>query len=274
MMAFRLPSTRDCLLSEVLMATINSYGTVMMRREFCPSCHGETFVFEGKLDCCGRDADLSQDAIFIRISEPERKRKLPPVSWRKMILEKQGNRCCYCEQEFGRTVYYKRRAHLLRCCWDHREAYAYSFNNRPENFAAACQLCNAWKSSKLFDSDEEIKSYVKERWRKYGDVRISNLLNKEAPPRSTAGNVQVKKYSPPSVDEGLSDYIIRKRREKARGPLKRGHVSEKVLAPEQLSNNSGEGSLRELVRGPHISAWRQRYEASLRREAVRKNRKR
>lgn len=245
----------------------------MMRREFCPSCHDETFVFDGKLDCCGRNADLSQDVIFIQVSEPERKRKLPPLSWRKMILEKQGNRCYYCEQEFGRTVYYKRRAHLLRYCWDHREAYAYSFNNRPENFVAACQLCNAWKSSKLFDSDEEIKLYVKEKWQKYGDVRISNLLNRETSTRRTVGHARSERHSPSSVDEGLSDYIIRKRKEKAGSPLKRRHFSNKVSAPEHLPNNPGEESLRKLVKGPHISAWRRRYEASLRQEAVQKNRK-
>lgn len=246
----------------------------MIRREFCPSCHDETFVFDGKLDCCGRDADLSQDVIFIQVSEPERKRKLPPLSWRKMILEKQGNRCYYCEQEFGRMVYYKRRAHLLRYCWDHREAYAYSFNNRPENFVAACQLCNAWKSSKLFDSDEEIKLYVKEKWQKYGDVRISNLLNRETSPRRPMENIQVKKHSPSPMDEGLSDYIKRKRKEKASGHSKSRHFSKKDLAPKQSSNNSSEESLRKLAKGPHVSAWRKRYEASLRQEAVQKARKR
>ena len=61
------------------MANIKSYGTVMIRSEFCPSCQEEAFIFDGKFDCCGLDADLSQDVIFIQVSEPERRRKLPPL---------------------------------------------------------------------------------------------------------------------------------------------------------------------------------------------------
>lgn len=256
------------------MAKINSYGTVMIRREFCPSCQAETFVFDGKLDCCGREADLSQDVIFIQVSEPERRRKLPPLSWRKMILEIQEYRCHYCGQEFGRKVYYKRREHILRYCWEHREAYIYSFNNRPENFVAACQFCNGWKSSILFESDDEIRMYVKEKWQKYGNVRISNLLNREESQIKTEEKAQVKKHSPSSSEGSLSDYIIRKRKEKARSPFKRQHLSRKAIALQQPPKDSSEESIRKLVKGPHISAWRQRYEASLKQKEVQKYRKR
>jgi hypothetical protein len=254
------------------MAKVLSFGTVCIRSEFCTSCQHEAFVLDGKLDCCGCDAELSQDVVVIQVSEPVRRRKLPPLSWRKMILEKQANRCYYCEQEFGRAVYYKKRVHTLQYHWDHREAYAYSFNNRPENFVAACQFCNGWKSSKLFDSDEEIKLYVKEKWSKHGDLRTSNLLYRDVPAHKEGENEQVTEQPQHSVNEGLSDYIIRKRKEKAHKPSPRRYYSGKVQPSKQLSNKSSEESLKKLVKEPHRSAWRQRYEASLRQEDNHKKR--
>jgi len=53
-------------------------------------------------------------------------------------------------------------------CWDHYIPYAYSQNNYPYNFVAACALCNGIKSSHLFDTLEEAIEYVKRRRAKKG----------------------------------------------------------------------------------------------------------
>jgi hypothetical protein len=256
------------------MAKIIAYGNELLRREFCPSCNTEAFVFGGRLDCCGRDSDIEQEVVYIQASEPERKRKLPPIAWRRLIFERQGFRCLYCGQEFNSLVYYKKRAHRLRCCWDHKEAYVYSFNNRPENYAAACQFCNAWKSAKFFQSDEEVSAYVKEKWEKHGNARVSRVLNRY----SLADQIdESRKTEPPPkqiIKAKPSDYIIRKRKERAGIVVQKQNLSRKRTGVplKRRMGNKEERAVLNLsgIKSPHISAWRRRFEEQLKREAKQK----
>jgi len=50
--------------------------------------------------------------------------------------------------------------------WDHAEPFMFSQNNEANNFVASCSYCNGWKSSKIFQSLEEVKDYVRARWEK------------------------------------------------------------------------------------------------------------
>ncbi len=254
------------------MAKVIAYGNEFLRREFCPSCNTEAFVFDGRLDCpCGRESDVEQEVVYIQASEPERKRKLPPAAWRRLILERQGYCCLYCGQKFNSLVYYKKRAHRLRCCWDHKEAYAYSFNNRSENYAAACQFCNAWKSAKFFQSAEEVKAYVRDKWEKHGNARVSRILNRYSVADQIDEDRETEDASRKLIEAPPSDYIVRKRKAIAgvvvqKQNLKRkgqGSRSKQTVEESTVLNLSG-------IKLPHISAWRRRFEAQLTREARKK----
>jgi hypothetical protein len=139
------------------------YGNVSMARSFCSRCKTFAFVLDGRIQCCNAEVEFVASGIQ-RMSEPEKKRRPPSVSNRREILQAQDNRCLYCEQCFGSTVQIGRRIVVLVLRWDHLDPYCYSFNNHSENFAAACQFCNAWKSGFSFHSLEEIRVYVKNKW--------------------------------------------------------------------------------------------------------------
>jgi 5-methylcytosine-specific restriction endonuclease McrA len=98
------------------------------------------------------------------MSEPEMRRKRPSPKKRKIILKEQGYRCLYCGQLFGSVIVISNKMHTLWIRWDHMTPYCHSFNNHDANFTAACQFCNGWKSDQVFNSLEEIKVYVGNRW--------------------------------------------------------------------------------------------------------------
>jgi hypothetical protein len=254
------------------MAKIVAYGNELLRREFCPACNTEAFVFDGRLDCCGRDSDVEQEVVYIQASEPERRRKLPPISWRKLILERQDYCCLYCGQKFNSLVYYKKRAHRLRCCWDHKEAYAYSFNNRPENYAAACQFCNAWKSATFFQSDEEVQTYVREKWEKYGNARVSRVLNRYSLTDNINDDRTTEATPKKFIEAQPSDYVIRKRKERVGIVVQKQTRKRAGLSLKRRVGNKEERTVINLsgMKSPHISAWRRRFEEQLKRESRKK----
>jgi hypothetical protein len=95
-------------------------------------------------------------------------RKRPSGVIQADILEDQGNRCLYCGLEFGYAVW--RRIYgtvWLEVHWDHRVPYSYLQTNPDSNWIAACQLCNGYKSSLMFATLEEIRSYIVRRARSH-----------------------------------------------------------------------------------------------------------
>ena len=92
---------------------------------------------------------------------------------RKRILDLQGNKCLYCNREFGSM--YMRNGKILstRLHFDHLIPYSYSQNNT-NNFVAVCNICNGIKSNKMFDTVEEVFHYVEYNRKKKGIVYFEN----------------------------------------------------------------------------------------------------
>lgn len=89
------------------------------------------------------------------------------------ILEAQRGRCFYCGIEIGSLFEHGTDLVCAALCWDHVVPYAYCANSSPSNFVAACQQCNTVKSDKVFDTESEIKEYVRiQRIKKGLPVRI------------------------------------------------------------------------------------------------------
>ena len=94
-------------------------------------------------------------------------RKPPPTDLQVALLMEQDNRCLYCGLEFGTSVWVKARETTLEVNWDHMIPYAYVGTNPPDNWAAACQLCNGYKSDLIFASLDDIRAYILEHARRY-----------------------------------------------------------------------------------------------------------
>lgn len=123
-------------------------------------------VVDGLMACCDRpvsDAD-QKPTVARRMSEPVQKRKPASAAIRRRILKQQGDVCLYCSRSFGALVALNGRERILRLQWDHRLPYAYSFNNQDDNFAAACHVCNAWKSDLVFQTLEEARIHLALKW--------------------------------------------------------------------------------------------------------------
>ncbi len=140
------------------------YGNLVLERGHCKACDETALIIEGLLQCClapakekaARSKKWSSEcgANFIR--------KQPSRDFKEAQLKHQDNRCLYCGLRFGEATAKLSGGSLtiLAVAWDHVIPFAWCGNNMDRNFVAACQICNGLKSSKIFDSIEEIREYI------------------------------------------------------------------------------------------------------------------
>lgn len=143
------------------------YGNVAILRAWCPDCKDWSWVLDGKLACCDRENE-HEPRYYKREVEPEGKRKQPPKWMRDAQLEEQGGRCLYCEKVIGSHIWRNGKRIKLRLHWDHLVPYSLTQNNNAVNFVAACHICNGIKSSHCFQTIDEARIYILDRWERKG----------------------------------------------------------------------------------------------------------
>ncbi len=141
---------------------IGVYGGIKIVKSFCADCESFAFVLGGKLACC--DKPTEPDPKKYKRESLGVARKLPPLSDRKAMLEAQDYRCFWCEQRFGDTVQVRGREFKLMLAWDHMVPYSYTMSNNVANFVASCRSCNGWKGPMIFQSIEECRAYLRNKW--------------------------------------------------------------------------------------------------------------
>lgn len=151
------------------------YGAVTLRRERCPECGEYAIVIDDKIQCCEAPTPQRRKRLrHYRIVETGR-RKRPSSRRAKELLAEQDNRCIFCHRQFGSLVHRKNppQTTVLTIHWDHLDPYVRSGNSRPENFAAACQICNLIKTDHIFSSIEDASIYIAGVWedKGIGDVK-------------------------------------------------------------------------------------------------------
>jgi 5-methylcytosine-specific restriction endonuclease McrA len=97
------------------------------------------------------------------MESPEFVRRRISVAARKQILADQGGACLYCEQPFGGVKHRHGKPVRLMLHWDHLYPYVATANNRDENYAAACHVCNGIKSSHVFQTIDEARVAIQMR---------------------------------------------------------------------------------------------------------------
>ena len=140
------------------------YGNVQIPRAHCPPCGGTSLVVGGRFQCCGEQPQNNPVRQTKRMSGPVQRRRRPSAEKRRQMLEEFDYRCAYCERSFGSYVAIDGKSHCLVIHWDHAVPYAYSQDNRTENFLPACQLCNRWKGALCFQTIDEVRLYVAQKW--------------------------------------------------------------------------------------------------------------
>ena len=150
-------------------AVVSIYGNIKIPKAYREHCGAFSFVIDGILSCCDRALEF-EARRYKRESEPEQRRKLPPVVERRAQLELQGNRCFYCGRSFGSYVFKNLKTTRLLVHFDHLLPYVYSQNNHSRNFVASCQICNQIKRDKCFQTVEEAQIFILNRWEEKGIV--------------------------------------------------------------------------------------------------------
>jgi 5-methylcytosine-specific restriction endonuclease McrA len=140
------------------------YGNTGLVRVWCSVCKTNAFVIDGLRACCDRPAPTATPEKWVSVTAPQAIRRAPPKAQRLAVLASQGGACLYCDRLFGDTVLVKRKLITLRATWDHRVPWSFSMDNRPANFVAACQVCNACKSNEMFATVEEVRQHVEKYW--------------------------------------------------------------------------------------------------------------
>lgn len=139
------------------------YGNTKIVRGHCYKCNRYALVVDRLLQCCDREID-PQPTKIKRMSQPEAMRRQPSANAKREILERQDHRCLYCDVAFDGYTHYHGDMKRVRITWDHMMPYTHTLDNHANNFAATCQFCNAWKSSLIFKTVEEVRIYVASKW--------------------------------------------------------------------------------------------------------------
>lgn len=73
--------------------------------------------------------------------------------------------CHWCFREIGSIVKHKRLGWIILSeHTDHALPYSYSHSNAKTNLVTSCSLCNLWKSNRVFDSDDQCRTYLERKW--------------------------------------------------------------------------------------------------------------
>jgi len=151
------------------------YGNVSMVRGYCSVCKNTCIILNNEKQCCGRLANENQ--IFTlpikRVIQPEKSRRRFSKNEKQSILMEQDFRCIYCDMYFG-VLYEKKSGRLCKTTvhFDHFIPFTHSQNNKKDNIVAACNICNAFKGDKMFNSIEEAKIYILNRVKQRGILYV------------------------------------------------------------------------------------------------------
>jgi len=142
------------------------YGNAKIPRDYCSRCRTFSFVLDGVRQCCDSSVEIVPIFKTKRMSVSEGKRRKPKKAIRDRILMEQDNSCLYCDRSFGSSVMTAKGLRKIYTHWDHGVPFKYLQGNPDNNWVAACMICNAFKSSFVFRTVEEVKIYVSGKWDK------------------------------------------------------------------------------------------------------------
>lgn len=164
------------------------YGSVAIERHYCPDCQRMSLVLDGLLACCS-EAVRQRPHQYKKMATGSARRARPSPALQRQLLEEQNGCCLYCDRRFGTTYSLGNRQFTVHLTWDHQIPFVYLQANGDRNWAAACNRCNGWKGSRMFDTVQDVRDYVATRWMRRltrgmqrRDVRRTTMLMSEAAP--------------------------------------------------------------------------------------------
>lgn len=142
------------------------YGDTILYEGFCDFCEDKFLCGNKNMTCdCGNEIINIQIKEVIQICGSKRKNIAQKI--KNKIKLKQHNLCYWCGREFGTPVLKKYKLIKLRMHIDHILPISYLPLNDIDNLVGSCNICNIFKSSKIFKTETECKNYLLEKWNEY-----------------------------------------------------------------------------------------------------------
>ena len=142
-------------------------GKIKLYREECDKC-GEFNLSGSRIfDCSCGNRYREREINYRRILAIRNKRGYISQKFKEELMMKQNYRCYWCGREFFTYVYKDGKPLKLIMHVDHVNPAAYRLDDNVDNLVGSCQLCNLFKSSKMFDDKEDCKNFITDRWYEY-----------------------------------------------------------------------------------------------------------
>lgn len=155
------------------LGTISLFGRAVLIRDWCEHCKCMSIVLDGYFQCCDEKAKAITITRIERQSDTCRGRISAEL--KRKILVAQKHRCHYCGLDLSRTWYYMDKYgdyREIKINFDHFIPASFACVETFENLYATCSICNRYKASKMFNSIEELRIYLKNRIIKAGVSKI------------------------------------------------------------------------------------------------------
>lgn len=128
---------------------------------------------KGEKLCCGEKYSGHPEKYKVIVGKGLGRGRRPSVKTQKELLEKYNYSCCYCERRFGTVVQIEDKFRQIKLVWDHFLPFSYAYNNQDSNFLPSCFICNVWKRNGIFQTIDEVKIYVRNKWEETKAVNAS-----------------------------------------------------------------------------------------------------
>lgn len=139
---------------------LNIYGTSLIPSDYCERCKQESFIVDGRFNCCRKVYVSEEDYSRIMIHACGKKHRGPVSAKKKLaLLKKQKGRCFYCGSMFGQFRIRNGKFESVNLEFDH--VIPFSYGGEEWDLVACCGPCNRHKSDKMFDTVEDLKNYLR-----------------------------------------------------------------------------------------------------------------
>lgn len=149
-------------------------GKIALFREICPFCQEYNLSGNPAFICTSCDAKYTGTIDLTERILSNNKRKSLTSRQSEKIAQKQQNHCFWCDRQFGSLIIKNHKTIQLKIHLDHVQPYSYTKTNNQDNLIASCQICNQWKSNKIFDNVDTCKEYLTGKWNKA--IRLHKIV--------------------------------------------------------------------------------------------------
>ena len=153
----------------------------------CPECDEKNTIFDKrstpnnlKYECeyCGCKYRGKVQTYRTVVAKNQSQRKYLNPKQKQQLCREQENCCFWCHREFTTYIFDSKsyRVRQLNPVFDHIKAFSFSFDNNISNFVASCPVCNGFKSSGVYQSENDCRQILEYKWNKALDKGRYEIL--------------------------------------------------------------------------------------------------